>query len=165
MSSRLIAALGLALAIAGTFGTHQLDAQTPVAATSTLSGTVHDATGAALADVTITLVGEPLSTRADSIGRFTLRDVPAGRHTALVRRIGFQSVEYRWTAQSGRALQVDVAMMPVTRQLDRVVVEAPGNSRRRGTSSIGGSVRDSTGAPVPNADVRLLGAGLSTITD
>src|SRR5262249_31767405 len=49
--------------------------------------------------------------------------------------------------------------------LDRVVVEASGASRRRGTSSIGGTVSDSAGRPVVGADVRLLGAGLSTVAD
>jgi hypothetical protein len=132
---------------------------------SVLSGVVRDIAGAPLADVNVSLLGESLATRTDSAGRFVLRDIPAGSHTALFRRIGLRSVDYRWVAQAGRELQVAVAMAPVPRELDRIVVEAPSSSRKRGTSSIGGVVTDSTGAAVIGADVRLLGSGLSTVTD
>ncbi|MEO7997109.1 MAG: carboxypeptidase-like regulatory domain-containing protein, partial [Gemmatimonadaceae bacterium] len=88
-----------------------------------------------------------------------------GGHTLLLRRIGYHSVERRVTLLPGANLQFAVAMSAVPQQLDRVVVEAPGISRRRGTSSIGGTVSDSAGHSVVGADVRLLGSGLSTITD
>jgi hypothetical protein len=137
---------------------------TPVAG-GALSGVVRDVAGAPLAGVAVTLLGETAATRSDSAGRFAIHDVPPGNHTALFRHIGYRSIEYRWLAQSGRWLQVAVAMTPLPRQLDRVVVEAPGASRRRGTSSIGGTAIDSAGDAVAGADVRLLGSGLSTVTD
>jgi hypothetical protein len=130
-----------------------------------LSGIVRDVTGAPLVDVNVTLLGEAAATRTDSAGRFALRDVPVGGHTTLFRRIGYRSVEYRWVARADAGVQVSVAMTPVPRRLDLVVIEAAGASRRRGTSSIGGSVIDSAGVGVGGADVRLLGAGLSTVTD
>jgi Carboxypeptidase regulatory-like domain len=141
--------------------------QTPSAAppAGSLSGVVRDVGGAPIADVNVTLVGESAAARTDSVGHFSLRDVTVGNHTALFRRIGYRSVEYRWTARFGGELQVAVAMTPVPRQLDRVVVEAPTTSRRRGTSSIEGIVSDSTGRPVDGADIRLLGGGLATVTD
>jgi hypothetical protein len=126
---------------------------------------VRDIAGTALSDVSVTLVGESVATRTDSVGVFVLADVALGMHTVLFRRIGYRSVEYRWPTRLGVALQVEVTMTPVPRALDRVVVEAPGASRRRGTSSIGGTVTDSSGQSMPGADVRLLGAGMSTITD
>jgi hypothetical protein len=141
-------------------------AQTPVVITGgTLSGLVRDVAGAPVAGATVSLVGEAGSTRTDGAGHFALRGVPAGRHTALFRRLGFRSVEYRWAAQSGVDLQIAVAMAVLPRQLDRVVVEAPGVSHRRGTSVIAGTVIDSAGRAVSGADVRLLGAGLSTMSD
>src|SRR6185503_5105967 len=88
-----------------------------------------------------------------------------GPHTTLFRHVGLRSVEYKWAARGGEELQIAVAMFPVPQQLNRVVVEAPGASRKRGTSSIGGTVHDSAGRAVAGADVRLLGAGLSTVTD
>ena len=139
-------------------------AQTP-AASGALTGIVRDVSGAPLRDVNISLVGETAATRTDSAGRFALQDVPPGGHTALFRRIGYRSVEYRWVARAHVTIEIAVAMTPVPRQLDRIVVEAPGASRRRGTSSIGGTLTDSAGTAVSGADVRLLGAGLSTITD
>ena len=94
-----------------------------------------------------------------------MRNIAPGAHVALFRRIGYNSVEYRWIARTDREVQIAVVLSAVPKQLDRVVVEAPGASRRRGTSSISGSVVDSTGRPIANADVRLLGAGLSTVVD
>jgi hypothetical protein len=138
--------------------------QAPAAPGAVLSGIVREAGGAPLPQVTVSLVGEAASARTDSAGRFTLRDIPAGGHTALFRRIGYQSVEYRWIAQPGRELRVSVTMTRV-RSLDRVVVEAPGVSHRRGTSSISGTVTDSAGRQLAGVEVRLLGAGLSTLTD
>jgi hypothetical protein len=134
-------------------------------ATGSLAGVVRDPVGTPLADVSVTLQGEAIAARSDSAGRFALADVPVGSHTALFRRIGYRSVEYRWTAQAERVLQIAVTMTPVPRQLERIVVEAPLSSRRRGTSSIAGTILDSAGHPLSGADVRLLGSGLSTETD
>jgi len=100
-------------------------AQTPARPTASLSGVVRDLGGTPLSDVNVTLVDESFATRTDSAGRFVLYDVPAGAHTTLFRRIGYRSVEYRWTAQADRGLQIAVTMTPVPRSLDRVVVEAP----------------------------------------
>ncbi|HMA24723.1 MAG TPA: carboxypeptidase regulatory-like domain-containing protein [Gemmatimonadaceae bacterium] len=158
----------IALALLATFATAARgQTSTPAApvASGLLSGIVRDVNGGALADVNVTLLGETAATRTDSAGRFALREVRPGGHTTLFRRIGYRSVEYRWVARSGAGLQVAVAMTPLPRQLERVVVEAPGASRRRGTSSIGGTVVDSAGEGVDGADVRLLGGGLSTVTD
>jgi hypothetical protein len=143
-------------------------AQAPVVApapTGSLSGVIRDLNGAPLPDVTVSLLGESNATRSDSAGRFALRNVPVGSHTALFRRIGYRSIEYRWNARNGLELQVSVAMTVVPRSLERVIVEAPASSRRRGTSSIAGTVVDSAENVIEGADVRLLGSGLSTTTD
>jgi hypothetical protein len=132
---------------------------------ASLSGVVRDVSGGPLAGVAITLQGESFSTRTDSAGHFALAGIPAGSHSTLFRRLGYRSVEYRWVAEGNRELQVAVTMTPVPRALDRLVVEAPGSTRRRGTSSIGGVVTDFAGQGVVGADVRLLGSGLSTMTD
>jgi hypothetical protein len=154
-----IAAAGLALTLFAT----RAAGQTP--APATLSGVVRDIGGAPIADVNVTLLGETAATRTDGVGAFTLRDVTPGGHTALFRRIGYRSVEYRWIARSGTGLQIAFSMTLVPRQLERIVIEAPGAPRRRGTSSIEGTVIDSAGRGVAEADVRLLGAGLGTVTD
>ncbi|MEP6619385.1 MAG: carboxypeptidase regulatory-like domain-containing protein [bacterium] len=153
----VVAGLGL--------GSVNLAGQTPAGPTGSLAGVVTDAGGAPLSNVEVTLLGESGGARTDSSGRFILRDVLVGGHTALFRRLGFRSVERRWQSRPSAISEISVEMTPLPRQLDRVVVEAPGVSRRRGTSSIGGSVTDSAGRSVAGADVRLLGSGLSTVTD
>jgi hypothetical protein len=152
-----------ALVVASTVA--RLPAQTPAPPTGSLAGVVRDTAGRPLADVSVALQGETLVSRTDSAGRFTLGDAPVGGHTVLFRRIGYRSVEYRWTAQANRVLQIAVTMTQVARQLERIVVDAPLTSRRRGTSSIAGTILDSAGHPVSGADVRLLGSGLSNETD
>ncbi len=144
-------------------------AQTPSPPATTeggsLSGVVRDVSGAALPDVYVTLLGEAAATRSDGGGHFAMRNLSPGNHTALFRRIGYGSVEHRWIVRPGNGPEIDVIMAPVARQLDRIIVEAPGTSRRRGTSSIGGIVIDSGGGAVRGADVRLLGSGMSSVTD
>jgi hypothetical protein len=162
--SALVALAALASLAMSASGQVPMPPSPPISG-GTLSGIVRDAAGAPMADVNVTLVGETAATRTDSTGSFALRDVPPGAHTALFRRLGYRSVEYRWTARSEVNLQIAVSMTPVPRQLDRVVVEARSGSRRRGTSSIGGTITDSAGRSVAGADVRLLGSGLSTVTD
>jgi hypothetical protein len=164
----MTASLGREVALAALFASAGARrwAQTPaLPASGSLAGVVRDAVGTPLAGVNVSLLGEATVAHTDSVGRFVLADVPVGSHTALFRRIGYRSVEYRWTAQTSRILQIAVTMTPVPRQLERIVVEAPMGSRRRGTSSVAGAILDSAGRPVSGADVRLLGSGLSTETD
>jgi hypothetical protein len=156
------------LLIAAIIAPATIAAQTPAPAppaTASLSGVVRGLGGAPLPDVDVSLIGETGGTHSDSTGHFVLRGITAGGHTALFRRIGRGSVEYRWTARAGRDLQVTVTMAPAAQQLDRVVVEAPGLKRRLGTSTVGGRVVDASDHAVVGADVRLLGTGLSTISD
>ncbi len=153
---RVSTSLVLALAL------RRAQAQSP---TGVVSGTVRDPNGAALANAEVTLVGEAIGARTDPDGRFVLREVAPGPHVALVRRIGYATIERRFVARVNADVRIDVAMTPLPRALERVVVEAPGMTRRRGASSITGTVQDSAGRAVADADVRLLGAGLSTITD
>jgi hypothetical protein len=155
----------LALFLIGTAARDQTPAPRAGIVGGSLAGIVRNATGAVLADVSVTLLGETAATRTDSGGRFALRDVWPGNHTALFRRIGYGSVEYRWIARPGSGLQIAVVMMPIARQLDRIIVTASGTSRRHGTSSIEGFVLDSVHRAISGADVRLLGAGLTTRTD
>ncbi|HEY4303938.1 MAG TPA: carboxypeptidase regulatory-like domain-containing protein [Gemmatimonadaceae bacterium] len=165
MAARSSFARAITIGVGLTFGVAaHLKAQTP-ATPASLSGVVRDVAGAPLVNVNITLEGEGRITQTDTAGHFTLANVPTGSHATLFRRIGYRSVEYRWVAQPNRGLQIAVAMTPAPRALERVVVEAPGSTRRRGTSSIGGTVSDSAGKGVASADVRLLGSGLSTTTD
>jgi hypothetical protein len=156
-----IAQLAGVLLVLGAVGA----AQTPATpADAALTGVVRDASGSPVDGVDVALVGETRSVRTDSTGRFALRSLGAGGHTALFRRLGYQSVEYRWVARAGQELQITVSMKRAIPRLNPVVAEAAGTARRRGSSSIAGTVV-ADGRPIAGADVRLLGAGLSTVTD
>src|SRR3569832_1836691 len=61
--------------------------ETPVQ-TGSLSGAVVDPAGTALADVTVSLVGETAAVRTDAAGRFALRGGPGGGRAARGRRGG-----------------------------------------------------------------------------
>lgn len=141
-----------------------VSAQSPAGGLA-VTGFVHDSAGQPLGNVQVGIVGEQLSTRTDSSGRFALRRLPPGRDTLLFRRIGYRSARIPLEASMERDRHMDVVLRPVAHQLDRVVTEAPGPRGRRGRSSLRGSVTDSLGHPVDGADVWLLGAGLSTETD
>lgn len=134
-------------------------------ASSSINGIITNASGTPLFGVNVALLAEDGGTVSDSTGRFALREIRPGGHTLLFRRIGYRSVERRLTLQAGSNTQIAVTMTAIPQQLARIVVEAPGVNRRRGTSSIGGTVADSAGHSVIGADVRLLGTGLSTMTD
>lgn len=162
---RMVFAVAGLLAAVGTHEAWAQDTSVVPVLKSTLTGVVTSTDGTPLPNVNVSLIGETATALTDSAGRFIIREVAPGGHTVLFRRIGFQSVEHRWTARPGVTTQLTVAIAPVPFALNRVVVEARSNSRRRGTSSIGGMVKDSSGQPVAGADVRLLGGALSTTTD
>lgn len=130
-----------------------------------VTGTANNASGAPLSGVNVVLIGEDVAAVTDSIGRFTLAQVASGAHTLLFRRIGYQSAEKRIVVRPGISTSLTVTLVPVAQQLNQVVVEAKGIQRRKGTSSIAGVIDDSAGRHVEGADVRLLGSGMSTITD
>jgi hypothetical protein len=138
---------------------------TQAPANGSINGVVMAAGGIPLFGATVSLVGEDASAVTDSAGRFVLRGIAPGAHIALVRRIGYQSFEQRFTMRPGATMQFMVTMRAAAQQLNQVVVEAKSGNRRRGNSSISGSVADSAGRPVAGADVRLLGSGMSTVTD
>jgi hypothetical protein len=158
-----------ALLIACAFLASSVGGQTPSPQPSPpggpLIGLVRNPSGGTLSDVSVTLIGETAATRTDSSGRFALRDASPGSHTALFRRIGYESEEYRWISKPAAASQIEIVMTPIAQQLALVVVEAPGTKRKRGTSSIAGTVLDSAGHALGGTDVRVLGTGESTTTD
>jgi hypothetical protein len=159
---RLVLALSVAAPIL-------LNGQTPAVSTppitGVLTGIVRDSAGQPLANVDITLLAENTRTRTDTRGYFALRELSLGGHTAVFRHIEYQSVQYRWVVRDSQERRIDVTMRPVVRQLGPVVTEAQGSARRRGASAIQGVGSDADRHGVEGADVRLLGSGLSTVTD
>src|SRR5665647_3466397 len=59
------------------------------ASTDTVQGTVVDSAGSPVGDVVVSLVELERATTTGRDGRFVLADVPRGRQTLAVRRVGF----------------------------------------------------------------------------
>jgi hypothetical protein len=65
----------------------------PGQAQSVLAGSVRDAgSGAALPDAEVAIPQLQLRARTDASGRYRISDIPAGRHTVIVRRLGHDSL-------------------------------------------------------------------------
>lgn len=99
---------------------------TPTGSSGAIAGVVTDArTGAALSLCTIMLDSTRLGTNSDTQGRFLLNDVPVGRYTLTVSRIGHATVSRpNVFVNAGDTTRVDVALEPVVLQADPIVVTA-----------------------------------------
>jgi len=129
-----------------------------------LAGVVRDEFGDPIAAVEVTLLGSRVGTRTDSSGRFELAGVPAGDHVVRFRRLGFTSVDVDWVAVANTRIEVSVRLEPLPQYLDPVVTYAKEADAPVGTAIISGVVVDSTGVPVPEAVVQLVGAGRTTMS-
>lgn len=74
---------------------------------ATISGSVSDSAGGALAAAVISVEGTALRTTSDAGGRYRLAAVPAGAHTLRVRLLGYRASSREVTVAPGQALQVD----------------------------------------------------------
>lgn len=137
-------------------------AQTPRPAT--LAGVVRDSTGAAIGDAEIVVRDLGRSARTNPTGAFEIRGVSPGRHEVWFRRLGYTSVEYNWSARAGERTEVTVTLHAIARTLDPVIVRAEEDRRMRGTSSILGLVVDTSGTPMDEAEVQLVGADRIAVT-
>lgn len=133
-------------------------------ATATLSGVVRDSVGTVIRDAEVIVRDGNRATRTNDRGEFTLADVAPGNYTVWFRRLGYRSIEYNWPARAGEKTNVNVALHPIARQLDPVVVRAEEDKRAATSGSILGLVVDTDGNPIPEAEVQLVGANMSALT-
>lgn len=133
--------------------------------TVTITGTVRDSTGEPLAGAEIRL-GTQARTYSDSVGAFTLRDVPARRSQAIVRRIGHQPATLNIVPAADRMrIVLDVLLRPTTTRLETVIVE--GRAVDRGLLEAGFYRRERSAARGRFVNPEYLasfgGAGLTTL--
>ncbi len=62
-------------------------------ATGRIAGTVRDQAGAAIIHAQVTVIGQPFSSVTDSLGRYEIRQVPAGIYSLRAAFIGYQTAE------------------------------------------------------------------------
>lgn len=131
---------------------------------STLAGVVRDTAGVAISNVEVYLRGTTHATRTNDRGEFTLAGVEPGTYRAFFRRLGYRSMEYAWAPVSGERTEVAVALEPIPRNLDPVIVRAEEDKRYAAHASIKGIVVDSAGVPLEEAEVRIVGANTAGMT-
>jgi hypothetical protein len=82
----------------------------PLTGTAILTGTVRGQGGKPLAGVQIRVEDALSSTLTDSLGRFTLSDLPAGTQTAQARKLGYFLERGQVELRSGRAVGWEVQL-------------------------------------------------------
>jgi hypothetical protein len=87
-----------------------------------VEGTVRDAGGAPVDNARIQVVGTHLGVLSAADGRFTVHNVPAGRHTLRVMRLGFRAAEYSVTVTGGNTEHIALGMDAAPTPLAQVVV-------------------------------------------
>lgn len=95
----------------------------------TIMGVVRDTSGAPIAYAEVT--GTAGRVLTDSLGGFVLRDTPAGRAGLQVRRIGYRAASWMGTLRVGETLAAELTLVPIARELQAVVVDAPGGNARQ----------------------------------
>lgn len=97
----------------------------PARAQHLLQGRVTDTTGAALAGVEVVLPTLKQTATTDAEGRYRIVNVPRGPRRIVVRKIGFQPLDVRYTLVSD-TVTLDVRMAPQEVVLPTIEVTARG---------------------------------------
>ena len=128
----------LAIAVALSASSHRLLGQGAAAGTGSVRGRVTDAaSGRALPNAQVTIVGTRLGALTGENGDFTILGIPTGPRSVAVRRLGFQPVTRAVTIADGGTVTVDVSLNVSAVNLSEVVVTGTGTpteKRRIGTS-------------------------------
>lgn len=103
-----------------------LYAQTP-AATSLFTARILDArTEKPIAEASILLPGLERTARSDAKGNLRLAQLPAGKHVALVRAVGYDSLLFAIDIARADTAEADLMLTPIAQTLEKVNVEAKG---------------------------------------
>lgn len=138
------------------------------AAQSTVRGTVTDSTSnRPIPGVQVLAVGTTRGAIADSLGRFTIRNLPGTSATITARLIGYAPVTRRVTLSPTDTAVIHFALTPAAVLLSETVVVGYGESSRQNVSSAITSVQpeEIVNTPVAGIDAALQGkaAGVQVI--
>jgi hypothetical protein len=131
---------------------------------ATLAGTIRDSLGKPIPDAEIVIPEISRGVRTNSDGQFVLTGISPGRYDVWFRRLGYESARFNWAARTDERVDVAVTLHMIPRRLKPMVVRANEDKRMRGRASILGVVVDSTGAPIEEAEVQLVGANRTAVT-
>lgn len=112
-------------------------------ATGTIRGTITDAaTGAALSDVQITVVGTRRGTISGTDGRYSVTAVPVGQATVKAQRIGYGFAQQTVAVVAGQPATLDLKMNVASLMLDEMVVTGtPGATEKKVLGNVVSSVK------------------------
>jgi hypothetical protein len=91
-----------------------------------VTGRVYDSDGIPIVAVAVRLTGGAGDrvVLSDSAGLYRIGPVPAGRHTLVAERLGYERLEVEVTLAAGQVRRLDLTMRTATVLLEGVVVEA-----------------------------------------
>ena len=99
----------------------------PRAVAAVLTGIVRqDSTGRPLPGVEVVIEGPPQHTETDDSGRYVLSPLPAGRHVALFRAVGFRPSRIWVGLVPTDTVWADAALVPAVLHLEPIEVKSPG---------------------------------------
>lgn len=119
-----VAALGLA-----SLSLHHTSQAQAAAATGTSifnARILDERTERPIANASILLPGLERTARSDPSGNLKLARLPAGKHIALVRAIGYDSLLFALDIAQGDSAEADLMLTPIAQHLEKVKVEATG---------------------------------------
>lgn len=92
-----------------------------VHAQTTLEGNVTHA-GQPVEFASVAIQAKSFGTTADTLGKFKLTALPAGKHTVLISAIGFKTYQQNVTLTANQTTRINVALQEEAGQLNEVVV-------------------------------------------
>ena len=127
-------------------GAMLLASRLPAQATGALAGrVVNDRTDQPVAGVEVSITAISRSVSTDSGGKFSLRDIAAGRHQVVLRKVGYQPFSTTLTTTGADGPEQLLRLAPASTELSKVYVVTTAIDRRLTTfeahrsSGMGGS--------------------------
>ena len=135
-------------------------------ARATITGVVRDSLGATVAGALVTADSGPRRATTDSLGRFWLDSIVAGRSRIQVQGYGYAPLGFEFDIGAGVSVEVVLTLLPAaTSTAPSVVVEQLDSLSIPGDRSvIEGRVVDSAGRPLAGVSLRGMSTDIEAVT-
>jgi Ca-activated chloride channel family protein len=121
--------------------------------TGSIEGIVRETGGAPIRDARVAIEGTSTTARTDSLGRYRLAQVAAGKVTVRVVALGYNAATQPGTVTDGLVAVINFTLTPAVLQLDEIVVAAtPPSPLRRELGNAVSSAASPTVAHKARAD-------------
>lgn len=122
---KYIILLSIVLTISTLYAKHSDGSLSHDNPTSAVRGIITDGSnGEALPFVSIHLKGTTINTMSDSTGCFTLSNLHAGNEALIFFMVGYDTAQKPVLLESGKTLELNVALQPMSAEIDQVVVSS-----------------------------------------